>query len=95
MVTQFGVGRMIKLAYICFGLSIFGLVNHWFVTGGIWFQWEQFWHHESLISLAFWTGIVLILVCLHIERMCRRCTDWDWVTKHTYKSENIEQDKEG
>ena len=32
-------------------LGIFGLVHHYILTG-LWFQWHQFWHHESLIAIA-------------------------------------------
>ena len=52
---------MIKLAYICFGLGIFGLWHHWYVTGGVFFQWGQFWHHEPLIAMCVSAGVAFLI----------------------------------
>ncbi|HEY31490.1 MAG TPA: hypothetical protein G4O10_00100 [Dehalococcoidia bacterium] len=40
-------------------LGVFGLVHHWYLTG-LWFSWEQFWHHEPLIAIAFCVGVALM-----------------------------------
>jgi len=47
-----------------FGLAIFGLVHHFVVTGGVWWQMEQFMnslHHENLIVLCIVAGVSLIV----------------------------------
>lgn len=67
MVTQFGAGRMIKLAYICFGLSIFGLVHHWYVSGSYW-NWADFWHHEPLIAMCISAGLAFVLAHIITKR---------------------------
>ena len=51
---------MILLAFICFGLSIWGLVHQYVVTG-IWFEWGQFWHHEPLIAMCISAGIAFLI----------------------------------
>ena len=43
-----------------FLLAIFGLVHHKVATTGGWFNWTQFWHHESLIVLCCGVAIALI-----------------------------------
>ena len=29
-----------------------------------------------------------------IKQHCKECTEWDWIQKHQYKSENLEEAKE-
>jgi hypothetical protein len=49
------------LAGMFFLLAIFGLVHQKLVTNDGWFNWAQFWHHESLIVLCFGVAIALIV----------------------------------
>lgn len=52
------------LATIAGGLGLFGLMHQRFYTEGGWFNWEQFWDHESLIAMAFVAGISFMVVYL-------------------------------
>ena len=47
------------LGAIALLLGVFGLVHQWYLTG-MWFQWEQFLHHESLIAIALCVGVALV-----------------------------------
>lgn len=40
--------------------GILGLIHQRFFTAGGWFNWEQFWHHESLIAMCFVVGLALL-----------------------------------
>ena len=48
------------LTAIAFLLGTFGLV-HQRIYAGVWFQWEQFWHHEPLIAICFTVAITLLI----------------------------------
>ena len=48
------------VACFCFILAILGFWHHYWLTG-LWFQWEQFWHHESLIVICFALGIGILV----------------------------------
>ncbi len=52
------------LSILALALAIFGLVHQRFLTEGGWFNWEQFWDHESLIAMAFVAGISFMVVYL-------------------------------
>ena len=62
--------------------AIFGLLHHYIVTGGVWFQWTQlltlptpvypFWHHEPLIAMAFVGWITLLVVYLVKRNMVKK-----------------------
>jgi len=56
--------KWLYLSILALTLAIFGLVHHRFLTEGGWFNWEQFWHHESLIAMAFVAGISFMVVHL-------------------------------
>ena len=45
-------------------LFAFGLVHQRFFASGDWFNWEQFWHHEPLIAIAFVAWLTLLIVYL-------------------------------
>jgi hypothetical protein len=49
------------LAGISFLLAIFGLVHHYLITGGVWWEWSDIWHHESLIVLCCGVAIALMV----------------------------------
>jgi len=56
--------RWLFLSILSLMAAIFGLVHQkYFILGG-WFNWQQFWHHESLIAIAFIVGITLLIVYL-------------------------------
>jgi len=46
-------------------LAILGLVHQKFFTSGGWFNWEQFWHHEPLIAIAFVVSIIILVIYLY------------------------------
>lgn len=49
----------IFLGVVALLLGVFGLVHHYTLTG-LWFQWEDFWHHEPLVAIAVCVGVALI-----------------------------------
>lgn len=49
------------LAGIFILLAIFGLVHQKVATSDGWFNWTQFWHHESLVVLCFGVATSLIV----------------------------------
>jgi len=49
------------LAGTSFLLAIFGLVHQKLATADGWFNWMQFWHHESLIVLCLGVAVALIV----------------------------------
>ena len=49
----------IFLGILALLLGVFGLVHHYYLTG-LWFQWDQFWHHEALVAIAVCVGVALI-----------------------------------
>jgi len=52
---------MIKaIAYLWFALALFGLCHQYCLTGK-WWQWEQFWHHESLVAICLALGIGILI----------------------------------
>lgn len=56
------VKLIIKVLTVLFcALAILGLVHQRFFTSGGWFDWSQFWHHESLIALCFVVAICFLV----------------------------------
>lgn len=53
------MGFRIFLGVVALLLGVFGLVHHYTLTG-LWFQWEDFWHHEPLVAIAVCVGVALI-----------------------------------
>jgi uncharacterized membrane protein YozB (DUF420 family) len=64
--------RWLFLSILSLMAAIFGLVHHYIVTGGVWWQQSDFWHHESLIAIAFIVGITLLIVYLSERWQVRR-----------------------
>ena len=61
-------------------LTVFGLAHQKFFTSTGWFNWEQFWHHEPLIAMAFVTWIILLVVFLTEGKWDKRQKDKrEWV----------------
>ncbi len=60
-----------QLANILVGvLCILGvglLVHQRFMCDSVWFDWEQFWHHENLAVICFASAISL-LIGRHLRR---------------------------
>lgn len=52
--------KWLYLSVLALMAAILGLVHHYFVTGGIWWQWTDFWHHEPLIAMCFVCSLSLI-----------------------------------
>ncbi len=50
-----------KLGLAFCGLAVFGIVHHRLVSGG-WWDWYQFWHHESLIIMSVTAGVAILIV---------------------------------
>lgn len=48
------------LSATAFGLGIFGIL-HQGIGEGYWWNWEQFWHHESLIAMCFVSTVSLLV----------------------------------
>jgi len=44
--------------------AVAGLVYQKYLSPGGWFNWQQFWHHESLIAIALIVSITLLIVYL-------------------------------
>lgn len=59
------------LSILSFALATFGLVQQ-YIVADVWFQWEQFWHHEPLIAVALIAGITLSIVYLEEYRQAKR-----------------------
>ncbi len=59
--------KWLYLSILALMAAIFGLVHHYLVTGGVWWQWSDFWHHEPLIAMAF-VGWTVLLVVYLVER---------------------------
>lgn len=59
--------KWLYLSILALMAAIFGLVHHYFVTGGVWWQCSDFWHHEPLIAMAF-VGWAVLLVVYLVER---------------------------
>jgi len=51
----------LKLGLLFIFLALFGLVHHFVVTGGTWWSWADFWHHEPLIALCAGIGGALLI----------------------------------
>lgn len=49
------------LSGLLFLTGIFGLIHQRLFTVGGWFNWRQFWCHESLIAMCFATGVALLI----------------------------------
>ena len=64
--------RWLFLSILSLMAAILGLVHHYVVTGGVWWQQSDFWHHESLIAIAFIVGITLLIVYLSERWQVRR-----------------------
>ena len=64
--------KWLYLSILSLVLAIIGLVHHYFVTGGIWWQWSDFWHHESLIAIAFIVYITSFTAYLLERRQDKR-----------------------
>ena len=53
--------RTVKLlSAAAFGLGIFGILHQELAEGYCW-NWEQFWHHESLIAMCFVSAVSLLV----------------------------------
>ena len=48
------------ISFVFFLLGWFGLFHQRFCTSGGWFDWNQFWHHESLIALCFCVSLTIL-----------------------------------
>jgi membrane protein implicated in regulation of membrane protease activity len=64
--------RWLFLSILSLIAAVFGLVHHYVVTGGVWWQPSDFWHHEPLIAIAFIVGITLLTVYLSERWQTRR-----------------------
>ena len=49
------------LAAIALCLAVFLLVHQQLISDDVWFNWQQFLHHESFIACGFVAAISLIL----------------------------------
>jgi len=41
----------------CILLGVLGILHQKLFTGAGWFNWDQFWHHETLIAICLSLGI--------------------------------------
>ena len=56
--------KWLYLSILSLMAAVIGLVHHYIVTGVVWWQQSDFWHHESLIAIALIVGITLLIVYL-------------------------------
>jgi len=61
---MFNKAKWLYLSVPAFIAGILGLVHHYLVTGGVWWQWSNFLHHEPLIGIAFISWFILLAVYL-------------------------------
>jgi len=52
---------LFKIAISFFTIGLLGMLHQRLLTGGGWFNWSQFWHHEPLIAVAFALGAGVLL----------------------------------
>jgi len=56
--------KWLYLSILSLVMVVFGLLHQKLSSGGEWFNWKQFWHHEPLIAIAFVAWITLLVVYL-------------------------------
>jgi len=48
------------LAVLLLLVAVFLLIHQQLTSGGVWFNWQQFLHHESFIACSFVAAIALL-----------------------------------